>query len=232
MLVWNLAVQISTTHRKHDHPLVLKLRHPIKLRSHRHLNNSNNALNAENRHPNIPFDCETLFIGDEICRALHPSKRKKLAVRTFAGTTINNLANTIANMPKHESLRDVTLLVGNHDLTENLQTNRLNEDFHYLMSMVNKIFPNAYITVCSLIPQSTGRSKQITEYSGELKKICDEYRYTKFIDLLSPLITHNRLQNFKYYRYDGHTLNKSGSILVRERILETIESWRASNNKI
>ena len=94
-------------------------------------------------HKLIHKGCETIIIGDTTCRTILPSKRNLLAVRTYAGITINELSREINDMPTLNSVRDICLQVGTHDLKPNTADNdiaRLVDEYRNLIEITKQYF--------------------------------------------------------------------------------------------
>ena len=153
-----------------------------------------------------------------------------MSIRTFKNYKISDLNNAVANIPVNHNLRDVSLLVGTHDLVDQTSHSQLPElinQYSELLTTVAKTFPNAYVTACSVIPKHASQKvvKLIAKFNENLQDLCNG-SHVRFVDIISKLITCHHLQNYDYYTPESFLLNKSGSIVVRKHLLDESDCWR------
>ena len=74
------------------------------------------------------------------------------------------------------------------------------EDYHNLIEVTKDVFPNAYITICGLLPKISNSHIEhyIIQLSADLKHLCKDCRYVKYVDMISHFTTYNGLINLKY----------------------------------
>ena len=136
-------------------------------------------------------------------------------------------------MPTSSSIRDVCLEVGTHDISDVMSHDHMSsvlDDYHHLIRVTEQAFPRAYITVCSLLPRSTNHNqiKNTMRFCQGLRKLCSQYSYVQFVDLI-PHLTHQGHQDFSYYSKGGFFLNNSSSLWIRNYLVSEIRRWRASS---
>ena len=171
----------------------------------------NNTNKTYSQHKELHMKCDTVIIGDTTCCTILPSKRDSLLLLTYAGITIDGLACEIHKFQTKPTIQDVCLQVGTHDITRNTRPHHLSnliEDYHNLIEVTKDVFPNAYITIYGLLPKiSNSRIEHcIIQLSADLKHLCKDYRYVKYVDMISHFTTCNGLINLKYYDDQGFLL--------------------------
>jgi hypothetical protein len=154
-----------------------------------------------------------------------------MAVRTFAGVTIRQLADIVASLPTCDTIKDICLQVGTSDILNDTHGSNLDTlltDYHQLLLTIWKTFPKCHISVCSLLPiPSSHRIEQlIASFSSHLFDLCDQYRFARFRDLIPPMLTHTKCPNMQYFDKSDTLLNQNGGFMVRDLLLSEVVRWK------
>lgn len=184
-------------------------------------------------HKVIHSDCTKLIIGDSVCQSLYPSKRDSLAVRTLYNSSLHQLADSISQLPTNTVVKDICLLAGS-DVIANLGTTQcpvnidnLISEYHHVVRALHNIFPNAYISTCSLLPNLAKHLiPSALHFCEGIRRVSLCYRFTRYIDILTSLITPTNHQNYLLFTEENF-LNKRGSYLLRNKFLDHIDLWKS-----
>lgn len=134
-------------------------------------------------------------------------------------------------MPLNTVVNYIFLLAGS-DAIANLDVGHVNLDslcseYHKIISALHNIFPTVYISTCSLLPNlATHLIPSALHLCERIRRVSTCYRYTRYFDILSSLITPTGHPNCLLFT-EINFLNKHGSIPVRNKFLDHIDIWKA-----
>jgi len=183
-------------------------------------------------HQALDINCKTLIIGDSTTTGMRPSKARSVAIRSFPKATLSDITDQLNSMDPNNHVTDLCLATGTHDITKNspLNSDSFRSTYESLIRTAERSFPNAYISVCGLIPKKCNSEVKADILSANdiLYSLCSYSDHLKYIDMLPLFLNNAEHQNMSYYESEGFYLNKTGNILYRRTLLDTLTNWQSN----
>jgi len=209
-------------------------RQPEKTTSNQQQPGQQSSTPTATKHKNIDT-CQTIIIGDSTTVGMRPSKVKSLAIRSYPKASIKEITEQISAMTPNPQVNDLCLSTGTHNTTRTtpLNSHAFKSDYLNLIHEAERSFPNAYITICGLMPKRSNSRviSDILSANDILYSLCSYSDHLKYLDILPSFVNQTEHQNMAYYESDGFYLNQRGNILLRSMLLDTIACWQSISDQ-
>ena len=150
----------------------------------------------------------TLLVG-ALLRDVHADKtndRNPIKIRRLSGASFDEIGSMIDDAATEDHLKQIIILAGTHEMTEDVPTENIQVDFKALLRKAQAV--TSEITVSSVLPVIKGNAinlGRLIEVNDQLKSTCDEMD-VKFVDNDTNFTFRNGTVEFTTLNRDGtHT---------------------------
>ena len=156
----------------------------------------------------------TLLVGNELLRDVHADKTNDgnlIKIRRLSGTSFDEIGAMIDDAATEDHLKQIIILAGTHEMTEDVPTEKIQVDFKALLRKAQAV--TSEITVSSVLPVNKGDGVylgRLIEVNDQLKSTCDEMD-VKFVDNDMNFTFRNGTVDFTTLNRDGIHLSQSGT---------------------
>ena len=156
----------------------------------------------------------TLLVGNELLRDVHADKTNNgnlIKIRRLSGASFDEIGAMIDDAATEDHLKQIIILAGTHEMTEDVPTEKIQVDFKALLRKAQAV--TSEITVSSVLPVNKGNGVylgRLIEVNDQLKSTCDEMD-VKFVDNDTNFTFRNGTVDFTTLYRDGIHLSQSGT---------------------
>ncbi len=156
----------------------------------------------------------TLLVGNELLRDVHSDKTNDgnlIKIRRLSGASFDEIGAMIDDAATEDHLKQIIILAGTHEMTEDVPTEKIQVDFKALLRKAQAV--TSEITVSSVLPVNKGNGVylgRLIEVNDQLKSTCDEMD-VKFVDNDTNFTFRNGTVDFTTLNRDGIHLSQSGT---------------------
>ena len=156
----------------------------------------------------------TLLVGNELLRDVHADKTNDgnlIKIRRLSGASFDEIGAMIDDAATEDHLKQIIILAGTHEMTEDVPTEIIQVDFKALLRKAQAV--TSEITVSSVLPVNKGNGVylgRLIEVNDQLKSTCDEMD-VKFVDNDTNFTFRNGTVDFTTLNRDGIHLSQSGT---------------------
>ena len=150
----------------------------------------------------------TLLVGNELLRDVHADKTNDgnlIKIRRLSGASFDEIGAMIDDAATEDHLKQIIILAGTHEMTEDVPTEKIQVDFKALLRKAQAV--TSEITVISVLPVNKGNGVYLND---QLKSTCDEMD-VKFVDNDTNFTFRNGTVDFTTLDRDGIHLSQSGT---------------------
>ena len=155
-----------------------------------------------------------LLVGNEVLRDTHAHKTNDgnpVKIRRLSGASFDVIGSMIDDAATEDHLKEITIVAGTHEMTEDVPTEEIQVDFEALLRKAHAV--TSEITVSSVLPVITGseiKLGRLIEVNDRLKSTCGELK-VKFVDNDTNFTFRNGTVDFATLNRDGIHLSQSGT---------------------
>ena len=156
----------------------------------------------------------TLLVGNELLRDVHADKTNDgnfIKIRRLSGASFDEIGAMIDDAATEDHLKQIIILAGTHEMTEDVPTENIQVDFKALLRKAQAV--TSEITVSSVLPVNKGDGVylgRLIEVNDQLKSTCNEMD-VKFVDNDTNFTFRNGTVDFTTLNRDGIHLSQSGT---------------------
>ena len=156
----------------------------------------------------------TLLVGNELLRDVHADKTNDgnlIKIRRLSGASFDEIGAMIDDAATEDHLKQIIILAGTHEMTEDVPTEKIQVDFKALLRKAQAVTSD--ITVSSVLPVNKGNGVylgRLIEVNDQLKSTCDEMD-VKFVDNDANFTFRNGTVDFMTLNRDGIHLSQCGT---------------------
>ena len=153
-------------------------------------------------------------MGNELLRDVHADKTNDgnlIKIRRLSGASFDEIGAMIDDAATEDHLKQIIILAGTHEMTEDVPTEKIQVDFKALLRKAQAV--TSEITVSSVLPVNKGDGVylgRLIEVHDQLKSTCDEMD-VKFVDNDTNFTFRNGTVDFTTLNRDGIHLSQSGT---------------------
>ena len=156
----------------------------------------------------------TLLVGNELLRDVHADKTNDgnlIKIRRLSGASFDEIGAMIDDAATEDHLKQIIILAGTHEMTEDVPTEKIQVDFKALLRKAQAV--TSEITVSSVLQVNKGDGVylgRLIEVNDQLKSTCNEMD-VKFVDNYTNFTFRNGTVDFTTLNRDGIHLSQSGT---------------------
>ena len=167
------------------------------------------------KHNQMQDNGQNFLLGDSIAQGLNENNLRQKVVNWGIGhNTTERLNNELANLSKPLKAKNVFLIIGINDISQQVHTKKMIENIKGILEHLNYIDK---ITLVSALPLGENKkqlNQSVKKFNNALQALSEDNKKVHFLNIYPHFIDDLGFLKSEYDRGDGLHINEQGYALM------------------